>query len=200
MTTTYEYTESDLTVAIQRIGRTCQEQNIDLADLRRAFPDRPSSKSDIDAIVEWQAKYIKAVKATETSFRSTGQVKSINPPRPSSQAKADWSDIATRKDKSEKPMPSYYAVQMDGVLKFYRVKRGRKPGYFFVDVQASDELYPVRSYASVVNILNEISKDPKAAMERYGQEIGSCGHCHRTLTDETSRAFGIGPKCRADGY
>jgi uncharacterized protein DUF6011 len=32
-------------------------------------------------------------------------------------------------------------------------------------------------------------------MVRYGQELGECGHCGRTLTDEASRAAGIGPVC-----
>jgi hypothetical protein len=32
---------------------------------------------------------------------------------------------------------------------------------------------------------------------RYGQELGQCRACNRRLTDETSRALGIGPECRA---
>jgi uncharacterized protein DUF6011 len=35
-----------------------------------------------------------------------------------------------------------------------------------------------------------------AAQARYGIELGECYHCHRTLTDDTSRALGIGPVCR----
>jgi len=30
----------------------------------------------------------------------------------------------------------------------------------------------------------------------YGTELGECGVCGRTLTDEKSRAYGIGPVCR----
>ena len=33
------------------------------------------------------------------------------------------------------------------------------------------------------------------AMARYGQAIGRCGKCHRRLTDQASRAAGIGPVC-----
>jgi hypothetical protein len=29
----------------------------------------------------------------------------------------------------------------------------------------------------------------------YGQEIGSCGLCGRSLTDEASRARGLGSDC-----
>lgn len=36
------------------------------------------------------------------------------------------------------------------------------------------------------------------AMKLYGQKIGRCGHCGLRLTDEVSRAYGIGPICRRD--
>jgi hypothetical protein len=45
-----------------------------------------------------------------------------------------------------------------------------------------------------------IKVDPKGAMRTYGQQIGQCGKCHRPLTDETSRAEGIGPECRKRGF
>jgi hypothetical protein len=100
------------------------------------------------------------------------------------------------------PMPDVpagrYAVDTEaGHLAFYRVDRpteGRWAGYTFVNVQASDELHPVRGGAAKA-VLAKIAVDPTAAMLRYGQEIGKCGHCGRTLTDETSRERGIGPVC-----
>ena len=91
-----------------------------------------------------------------------------------------------------------YAVDTEeGHLAFYRVDRpteGKWAGYTFVKVQASDELHRVRGQAAKA-VLAKIAVDPQAAMLRYGQEIGECGHCGRTLTDETSRARGIGPVC-----
>ena len=39
----------------------------------------------------------------------------------------------------------------------------------------------------------------KEAQVLFGREIGRCGVCGKTLTDETSRALGIGPVCR-DGF
>jgi uncharacterized protein DUF6011 len=90
-----------------------------------------------------------------------------------------------------------YAVEHEGTLKFYRVDRpteGRWAGYTFVKVQASDDLYPVRGRAAA-SVLTAIAADPREAMLRYGREIGSCGHCGRTLTDDASRAAGIGPVC-----
>lgn len=93
-----------------------------------------------------------------------------------------------------------YAIEMDGTLKFYVVdkpKDGKWAGRTFVGVQASDDKYPVKDYAKRTDILARIAVDVKQAMLRYGKELGHCGHCGRTLTDETSRELGIGPICRA---
>lgn len=90
-----------------------------------------------------------------------------------------------------------YAIEVEGTVKFYRVDRpteGRWSGRTFVKVQASDNLYPVRG-ASANVVLENIAKDPKEAMLRYGRALGQCGHCGRTLTNEDSRAVGIGPIC-----
>jgi hypothetical protein len=84
------------------------------------------------------------------------------------------------------------------VVKFYRVNtptEGRWAGYTFVDVQASDELYPVKNRDARSAILNAIARDVRGALQLYGQELGHCGHCGRTLTDDLSRERGIGPVC-----
>jgi hypothetical protein len=100
--------------------------------------------------------------------------------------------------------PGRYAVEVDGTLKFYKVDQGkagtRWAGRTFVSVQASDELFPVRNPAARQEIMTLIARDPEAAMRRYGQELGSCGHCGRTLTDASSRAAGIGPICADKGW
>lgn len=88
-----------------------------------------------------------------------------------------------------------YAIEEDGVLKFFRVKKGRNPGFVFLDIQASDDWHAIRDLARIRRVIAEIAKDPKGAMLRYGRELGECGHCGRTLTDEASRAAGIGPVC-----
>jgi hypothetical protein len=94
----------------------------------------------------------------------------------------------------------HYAVEHEGVLKFYRVTKpteGRWAGYTFLDVYASDERHPIRNRSTKNEILGLIAADPDAG-PRYGREIGSCYVCNRTLTDETSRHLGIGPVCRGD--
>lgn len=91
-----------------------------------------------------------------------------------------------------------YAVTLPGEqLRFYRVDRpteGRWAGRTFVNMYASDERYPVRGERAR-EVLALIAAAPQEAMERYGRELGKCGHCGRTLTDEESRARGIGPVC-----
>lgn len=88
-----------------------------------------------------------------------------------------------------------YAVEEGGTLKFFRVKNGRKAGFVFLDIQASDDWHSVRNVTRIREILALIAVDAKAAMIRYGRELGECGHCGRTLTDAASRAAGIGPIC-----
>lgn len=112
--------------------------------------------------------------------------------------------IAKRREnaKADGPIPEVpagrYAVENEqGVLAFYVVDRpteGRWAGYTFVRVMASDEEHRV-SMRAAKPILAKIQSDPKAASARYGRELGVCGVCNRTLTDEASRAAGIGPVC-----
>lgn len=93
-----------------------------------------------------------------------------------------------------------YAVEEDGTLKFFRVDRpteGRWAGRTFLKIQASDDLYNVRDPQRKFAILLAIAEDPRAASVRYGRELGKCGVCGKVLTDETSRANGIGPVCAA---
>lgn len=97
-----------------------------------------------------------------------------------------------------------YAVEQDGTLKFFQVDRpteGKWAGYTFVKVQASDDLYPLRNKTAREAVLRLIAEaGPEQASIRYGLELGVCGRCGRTLTDESSRAAGIGPVCAAKAW
>ena len=54
---------------------------------------------------------------------------------------------------------------------------------------------------AILDRLAEMSdEDIAAATALYGQELGHCGICGRELTDEDSRARGIGPKCAERGW
>lgn len=98
------------------------------------------------------------------------------------------------------PAGRYALRTEDDVVKFYRLDKpteGKWAGYTFLKAQGSDDLYPIRNRAEKERIIAEISKDVLAAEQLYGQELGKCSRCGRTLTDETSRDYGIGPDCRA---
>lgn len=110
-------------------------------------------------------------------------------PKPSTQARTSLPDVPEGR----------YAIESDGVVKFYKVDRpteGRWAGWTFVKVQASDDFFPIKGEARRP-ILEAIAVDVAGASKRYGHELGSCGVCGRTLTDESSREAGIGPVCAA---
>jgi len=95
-----------------------------------------------------------------------------------------------------------YAVDMDGKMRFFSVKRpeeGRWVGYTFVDelfgAPGSFRKTTVRGNAKDV-VLSAIGGDPDA-LARFGKELGACGVCGSPLTDEASREAGIGPVCMA---
>lgn len=70
--------------------------------------------------------------------------------------------------------------------------------YFLRQVIGGQGATRVRmSPEAMISIAKKIqAAGPVEAMLKYGQEIGECGHCGRTLTNDESRAFGMGPKCR----
>lgn len=92
----------------------------------------------------------------------------------------------------------HFAVEADGTLKFLRIKKimnGRYAGRVFVDSVGSDTGYAVRKPATLVEYLSAVLVDPVTAAKRYADEIGECSDCGRPLTNEESRARGIGPEC-----
>ena len=92
-----------------------------------------------------------------------------------------------------------YALDGSGVNEtvFYRVDRpeeGKWAGYTFVSrLEGPSEERVPRTQKE--GILARIAEDPAAASARYGREIGACGVCGRRLTNDDSRAAGIGPVC-----
>jgi len=102
----------------------------------------------------------------------------------------------------------YYAVPSSGDndLAFYRVTSSEKWGQSVQLIVGGHADQYVRR-AAVKGILDRILSatytrsdgsehvGPDAAGLRYADEIGTCYRCNRTLTDEASRAAGIGPVC-----
>lgn len=158
----------------QLISDMAKERGVDIASIFR----RPSDWKEARTIIEW----LKAQPKKESKT-------------PSHAAPAQYDGLAPAPKDGKKARAWHYALRNEaGEVKFYRVKRGRKAGFYFVDAQASDEYYPVRNHSARKAILDAIAKDPQAALALYGQEVGACGRCGRTLTSEY-RKLGIGPVC-----
>lgn len=98
----------------------------------------------------------------------------------------------------------YYALDTKENAKndiaFYRVDRpdeGKWAGWTFVKRIVGgrvDERVPKNQVASILSRIEGAGISEASA--RYGQEIGRCGRCNRTLTNDESRQMGIGPECR----
>lgn len=85
-------------------------------------------------------------------------------------------------------------------IAFWRIvpDRNREGRFYLRQVLGGSGAVRVRiGVEAMLAVAAKIAVDPRAAMMRYGQELGECGHCYRTLTNDESRALGIGPRCRA---
>lgn len=172
-----------LELGVKTVGHMCEQYNVPLADLLAVFPNRPTSKEELNTIAGWLGKTLKAREAGTAAPTLPAPAQAVR-------------DMPKHVDKHGKPMAMRYAIrEADGVVRFYRVKQGNKPGFWFIDIQASDSTYPIKNYARKESILRAIAQDPEAALRLYGTELGSCGHCGRILTDPNSIAEGIGPVC-----
>ncbi len=101
------------------------------------------------------------------------------------------------------PAGRYAVATEDGAvneLAFYKVDRpteGRWAGFVFVKLIVSDDEQRLSKAASAAVLAKIAAVGAEAASAAYGLEIGECGVCGKVLTNDESRAYGIGPKCRA---
>lgn len=82
---------------------------------------------------------------------------------------------------------------------FYRVGRpdtGRWAGHVFVHRLEGGREIRVPRY-QLYGVLGRIAENSLEASKAYGREIGKCGVCGHRLTNDDSRAAGIGPVCAA---
>jgi hypothetical protein len=139
------------------------------------------------------SQFITSYKDLPRKAPTAAQVEAIAPG-------ADIEDYAKANAPAPKVEDGRYALRADGVVKFYHVSTGKPgtqwAGMTFIKIRASDDLHPIRNRAERERILSEIAENAHEAEILYGQELGRCYRCGRTLTDETSRSLGIGPDCR----
>lgn len=92
-------------------------------------------------------------------------------------------------DTTTVPAGRYALEEADGVRFYVVTRRGR------LMRQASDELYPPRGAHQRRDVIRRLAEDLEGASSRYGRLLGRCGVCGRTLTNDESRARGVGPVC-----
>lgn len=96
---------------------------------------------------------------------------------------------------------AYYALEMGGVVHFFKVSRPKKgphAGKTFVEEQAGDAFHKM-GWVRTGEVLDAIAADPDTAGRLYGLKIEKCYRCHKTLTDTDSRERGMGPDCAKKG-
>lgn len=105
------------------------------------------------------------------------------------------------------PESKYALANLPGhanALTFFQVQTGKKgkwKGFQFVNRLVGGGVgsfveYPVKG-AAKAQVLRKIADDPQAAAKAFADEFSVCARCGRTLTDDTSRARGLGPDCAA---
>lgn len=87
-----------------------------------------------------------------------------------------------------------YAVRKDGVVKFYRVSTS-KTGFKNVQVRASDDLHMLSAKAGIAVLHHIVEAGLAESRMLFATELGRCWRCGKSLTDEESRARGMGPDC-----
>jgi hypothetical protein len=94
--------------------------------------------------------------------------------------------------------PCTYALRKaDGSVTFFEVTayRGSHRIQMLAGAPGSYQRYPMKlvmQFMAVTHILD----NPSAAIKLFADEAACCAKCHSPLTDETSRALGLGPVCR----
>lgn len=90
----------------------------------------------------------------------------------------------------------YYAIVIEGKTHFYRMSTNKTTNRRKMQEQASDALHYVRwpNALHIQDLILAVGVDK--AQKLYADELGQCYRCGKTLTDDESRALGIGPTCR----
>jgi|GEM_PF-5272919 len=109
---------------------------------------------------------------------------------------------AAKRNETALPPDGHYAVHdKDGKLQFFKLARFPRSERRGVTASPSCKLVlggkPDTRIAGTfaAELVTRALENPAGAAMRYAQELGRCSRCNRTLTDEASRARGLGPEC-----
>jgi hypothetical protein len=96
----------------------------------------------------------------------------------------------------------HYAIASEGENDLMFVRVDRNAGYpvriKMIVGGHPDTTIPAKRVKGILARIIEAGVEAAAVL--YGHELGQCCRCNRTLTDETSRAAGIGPECAKKGW
>lgn len=175
--------------------------------------DAGGAGAQADAWWERQENVTK-VQASEWITRLKGKIESVRTgrvvPQPveavpvrKSGVWAEWRQLAGKLAVVGGSRGTRFAVDTDdgavNKVAFWRISPSRDGKMFYLN-QVIGGQGPVKirmaPEAMVAIAKKIIAAGPVEAMVRYGLELGECGHCGRELTNDESRALGIGPHCR----
>lgn len=97
------------------------------------------------------------------------------------------------------PPDGHYAVHdRNGKLQFFAFKRAFGLSSFIrpsckLVLGGKPDTRITGTFAT--ELVTRALENPAGAALRYAQELGRCSRCNRHLTDEASRARGLGPEC-----
>lgn len=139
-------------------------------------------------------------KAIEDTLKKIRELRAAKPATASASTVAAAAELDMHVPTEQQVPAGRYAIDSHGPNKtaFYRVDRpeqGKWAGYVFVKVITGENETRI-PFERAVDVLQQIDfAGAESAMKRYGKEIGRCGACHTQLTNDISRALGIGPVC-----
>lgn len=187
------------------LNRELRPINPAAADAGQKWFDAEKAKLTKVQASAWIDRIRAMIKAGPTAPVHTEAAPVVDTPK--ADAWATWRKLAAELIEVGGPTGARFAVATeagsDNDLAFWWIVPGKdhNTGKFWLrQVIGGQGAVRVRmSVEAMISIANKIIETgAKDALLRFGQELGSCGHCGRDLTNQESRSFGIGPTCRAN--
>lgn len=187
-----------------------RDVDADAARAGREWYDANRENLTVDQGSDWINR-IKAKIEHAKRNPNTASVEVTNTPDvPKANVWEEWRNVAAEVAAHGGPTGTRFAVPTEAgavnTLAFWWIVPGRNrhAGKFWIrQVIGGRGATRVRmSPEAMISIARKAIDGPGGvggAMATYGREIGSCGACGRELTNDESRARGIGPDCLAKG-
>lgn len=159
------------------------------ARLRAALAPRPAPQPS--AVQERIARLHEVQPRT---VRATPAVATVGDPARPTYAQVDA--LAATVPTGMYALPRREASTAGNTMTFFKVHQYRG-GHRIVQLLGSVGAFAERPLPLVHQLyaLTHISEDVRAAAVLFGQETGTCGRCGSPLTNDASRARGLGPHC-----